>query len=164
MSVAHHPRRQPALLLSHAHRHHFFDIALNLTAPNGLLFMLNVHPERQHEVVCGDAFTVQPGLPITEFRDVIGNRCARIAVPAGVQEMRVSNRATVRDSGPGIAEAELPQVLQPFHRLEASRNRSTGGVGLGLAIAHDIARQHRGTLEIHNPVPTGLVATLTLPC
>jgi protein-histidine pros-kinase len=84
---------------------------------------------------------------------------AHITLHDGATELRIA----VRDSGPGIAEAELPQVLQPFHRLEASRNRSTGGVGLGLAIAHDIARQHCGTLVLHNALPTGLVATLTLP-
>jgi protein-histidine pros-kinase len=84
---------------------------------------------------------------------------AHITLHDGATELRIA----VQDSGPGIAEAELPQVLQPFHRLEASRNRSTGGVGLGLAIAHDIARQHCGTLVLHNALPTGLVATLTLP-
>jgi len=72
-------------------------------------------------------------------------------------------RLEVRDLGPGIAPAELQQVLQPFYRVESSRNRSSGGVGLGLAIAHDIARQHGGTLELSNAAPRGLLATLTLP-
>ena len=69
----------------------------------------------------------------------------------------------VRDRGPGIPAEQLPQVLQPFYRLEASRNRHTGGVGLGLSIAQDIARQHRGTLALCNAPGGGLQVTLTLP-
>ncbi len=69
----------------------------------------------------------------------------------------------VRDRGPGLPEAELVQVLAPFYRVEGSRNRQTGGVGLGLAIANDIVRQHGGTLALRNAEGGGLVATLTLP-
>jgi signal transduction histidine kinase len=69
----------------------------------------------------------------------------------------------VHDKGPGIPEADLERVLEPFHRLDASRNRHHGGVGLGLSIAQDIARRHQGQLRLRNAEPTGLVATLTLP-
>jgi signal transduction histidine kinase len=74
-----------------------------------------------------------------------------------------SLRIEVMDPGPGIPEAELAKVLAPFYRVEGSRNRQHGGVGLGLAIAHDIARQHGGTLALRNAPAGGLVATLTLP-
>jgi len=69
----------------------------------------------------------------------------------------------VRDFGPGIAESELQNVLQPFYRLEGSRNRGSGGVGLGLSIAQDIARRLNGQLSLHNATPSGLVARVTLP-
>lgn len=69
----------------------------------------------------------------------------------------------VTDDGPGIAEPELVKVLTPFYRLESSRNRNSGGVGLGLATAHDIARRHAGTLQLANHPNGGLAATLTLP-
>ena len=72
-------------------------------------------------------------------------------------------RIEVRDRGPGIAEAELDKVLAPFYRLDGSRNRQHGGVGLGLAIAHDIARRQGGTLVLRNGADGGLVASLTLP-
>lgn len=72
-------------------------------------------------------------------------------------------RIEVSDSGPGIPEGELDKVLAPFYRVEGSRNRHTGGVGLGLSIAHDIARQHQGCLTLKNGTPTGLVVTLELP-
>jgi len=76
-----------------------FDITLELQAPNALVCMLNVHPDRRHDVLEGDAITVQPALPLTEYIDGFGNRCTRIAVPAGVQRVRLFNRATVQDSG-----------------------------------------------------------------
>ena len=72
-------------------------------------------------------------------------------------------RIEVRDDGPGIPQSELARVLAPFYRLEASRNRHSGGVGLGLSIAHDIARRHQGQLSLRNGERAGLVATLTLP-
>lgn len=69
----------------------------------------------------------------------------------------------VEDEGPGIPTAELERVLEPFHRLEGSRNRETGGSGLGLSIARAIAIEHAGTLTLSNRVPTGLKASVRLP-
>lgn len=70
---------------------------------------------------------------------------------------------TVHDDGLGMAEHELGNVLMPFYRLELSRNRNSGGVGLGLATAHDIALKHKGSLTLTNDPASGLVATLLLP-
>lgn len=72
-------------------------------------------------------------------------------------------RLAVLDRGPGIAPEELEKVLQPFYRVEASRNRHSGGVGLGLATAHDIAHQHGGRLVLSNREGGGLRAELQLP-
>jgi len=69
----------------------------------------------------------------------------------------------VRDEGPGIPDAELERVFEPFHRLESSRNRATGGSGLGLTIARNIARAHGGELVLRNRAGGGLEAVLTLP-
>ena len=69
----------------------------------------------------------------------------------------------VRDAGPGIPDAELGRVFEPFYRLEASRNRSTGGTGLGLTIARNIAQTHGGDITLRNLPEGGLEATLTLP-
>lgn len=69
----------------------------------------------------------------------------------------------VLDDGPGIPEAQLEQVFEPFFRLEASRSRATGGTGLGLGIARNIARSHGGDLVLRNRPEGGLVAVLTLP-
>lgn len=69
----------------------------------------------------------------------------------------------VHDDGPGIAPEELDKVLIPFYRVESSRNRNSGGVGLGLATAHQIAQTHGGGLTLSNPAEGGLLATLCLP-
>lgn len=69
----------------------------------------------------------------------------------------------VSDRGPGIPEHELEQVLQPFYRLEASRNRDTGGAGLGLAIASQLVRAIGGDLKLANREGGGLSATISLP-
>lgn len=69
----------------------------------------------------------------------------------------------VVDSGPGVPAEDLERVFEPFYRLEASRNRETGGAGLGLSIARDIAQAHGGTLSLGNRPTGGLKATLVLP-
>jgi signal transduction histidine kinase len=68
----------------------------------------------------------------------------------------------VDDAGPGIPPANMEQVFAPFFRLEQSRNRETGGVGLGLSIARAIARHHGGDIGLENR-PTGLRAIIRLP-
>ncbi|MBI2380230.1 MAG: HAMP domain-containing protein [Gammaproteobacteria bacterium] len=69
----------------------------------------------------------------------------------------------IRDHGPGIPEAELERVFQPFVRLEASRSRHTGGTGLGLTIARAIAEQAGGRLDLANHPEGGLLASLYWP-
>jgi signal transduction histidine kinase len=67
------------------------------------------------------------------------------------------------DRGPGIPEEALQRVFDPFFRLENSRAQQTGGTGLGLGIARNIARAHGGDLVLHNRAEGGLCARLTLP-
>lgn len=69
----------------------------------------------------------------------------------------------VLDRGPGIDEAELQAVLQPFYRVENSRNRETGGTGLGLAIAQQLTVALGGTLVLSNRQGGGLQAQVSLP-
>jgi signal transduction histidine kinase len=76
-----------------------------------------------------------------------------------------AERITIRilDEGPGIPEEEIEKAFDPFFRGEASRNRETGGTGLGLGIARNIARAHGGELSLRNRPEGGLEAALTLP-
>lgn len=69
---------------------------------------------------------------------------------------------SVLDKGPGIPVEELQAVLQPFYRVESSRNRTTGGTGLGLAIAQQLAQALPGQLSLSNRPTGGLQAKLTL--
>jgi len=70
---------------------------------------------------------------------------------------------TVADNGPGLPESELDKVFQPFYRVETSRNRETGGSGLGLALARDVFRRLGGDLTLANRQSGGLAATAWLP-
>jgi signal transduction histidine kinase len=65
--------------------------------------------------------------------------------------------------GPGIPEAQMERVFDPFYRLETSRSRETGGSGLGLTIARNIAHKHGGTLTLRNKPGGGLECLLVLP-
>jgi signal transduction histidine kinase len=70
---------------------------------------------------------------------------------------------TVRDTGQGIAEEDLPYVFDRFWRGDTTRNRSTGGSGLGLAIARQLVRAHKGTIDVKSAVGEGTCFTVTLP-
>ena len=69
----------------------------------------------------------------------------------------------IEDNGPGIPASELPQVLRPFYRGEASRNRASGGIGLGLAITDRTVQSLGGHLQLENRAEGGLRATIRLP-
>jgi signal transduction histidine kinase len=69
----------------------------------------------------------------------------------------------VEDDGPGIPEAEIARMVEPFARLDASRNSATGGAGLGLTLARAIAEQHGGRLTLANRLGGGLTAIVVLP-
>jgi signal transduction histidine kinase len=84
---------------------------------------------------------------------------------ASVTVERVTGAVRVRivDQGPGLAPAELGKVFDPFYRVESSRSRESGGTGLGLTIARNIAEQHGGRITLANCPDGGLEATLILP-
>ena len=67
----------------------------------------------------------------------------------------------VRDEGPGLPPEELERVFEPFYRVESSRNRDTGGSGLGLSIARDVAQSLGGSLILRNLPERGLEALLS---
>ncbi|MBI2254060.1 MAG: HAMP domain-containing histidine kinase [Proteobacteria bacterium] len=70
----------------------------------------------------------------------------------------------IADIGPGIAPSDIETAFKPFQRLETSRNRATGGTGLGLTIARDIVHGHGGSLTLrNNEGAPGLTATIRLP-
>ena len=72
-------------------------------------------------------------------------------------------RIVVEDSGPGIPDADLDKVFEPFMRLEGSRNLETGGVGLGLATAQSIVHTLGGEISLSNRDTGGLRVTIEVP-
>ena len=87
-----------------------------------------------------------------------GSAHVTMAVPAGGMV-----EIAIEDHGPGIPESEMTRVFEPFRRLEQSRNRETGGVGLGLPIARNMLRAHGGDVVLSNRPGGGLKALVTLP-
>ncbi len=81
----------------------------------------------------------------------------------GLALAKDSFEISIEDDGPGIPEEEFERVFVPFFRLEGSRSRTTGGVGLGLSIARTIARGHGGDIELTNLRSGGLRAVIRLP-
>jgi signal transduction histidine kinase len=106
----------------------------------------------------------QPGALRRCLTNLIDNACnygqlARVSV--ALEQHKAAIR--IRDRGPGIPEAELDAVFEPFYRLEGSRSRDTGGTGLGLTIALNIAENHHGQLTLRNLAEGGLEVLLELP-
>lgn len=98
------------------------------------------------------------------FANLIDNACKY-----GKQaEVRLSEDAdaievTIADRGPGIPADQVELAFTPFRRLEGSRNRESGGVGLGLSIARDVVHGHGGSIALQANQPTGLLARVRLP-
>ena len=85
------------------------------------------------------------------------------AARVSVDRINGAARIRIRDAGPGIPGGELARVFDPFYRVETSRSRESGGTGLGLTIARNIAEQHGGSISLANHPEGGLEATLMLP-
>jgi two-component system sensor histidine kinase CpxA len=68
----------------------------------------------------------------------------------------------IRDHGPGVPEEALSRLFDPFYRVETDRNRTSGGIGLGLSIARRAIELHKGSIKARNVKP-GLEVELELP-
>ena len=107
---------------------------------------------------------VQPNLLRRAIRNLVENGIKY----GGAVEVAVRGSAggiaiEVSDKGPGIPDAELARVQEPFYRMEPSRSRETGGSGLGLTLAQAAAQAHGGRLELENRPGGGLCARILLP-
>ena len=116
----------------------------------------------------GRARLPYPGRSIA-LRRALGNLMDNVRYYAGgTMEIVVEDNdqmllIRIVDHGPGIPEAEQMRMLEPFQRLEPSRNPATGGSGLGLAIARSVVHAHGGELDLSNRVGGGLEVRVTLP-
>ncbi|MEE9432922.1 MAG: ATP-binding protein [Sphingorhabdus sp.] len=108
--------------------------------------------------------SIRPMLLRRALRNLVANALryggnAAIHLASGNEGIRI----VVEDNGPGIADADIEQMFEPFVRAEASRNRASGGSGLGLTIARAIARAHGGDVTLVNRAEGGLRASIHLP-
>lgn len=122
----------------------------------------------------GQALTLSPGAPISALvspvalRRMLNNLVDNAVAYGGAVtlEVQVANGAAhiaVLDRGLGLPDAVLARITAPFERGEASRNRRTGGAGLGLSIVQALAQAHGGRLVLANREGGGLSATIVLP-
>lgn len=116
----------------------------------------DVHPVR----VVGD-----PARLSQVLRNLVDNaaRAAHTTVRLTTAEQNGSAIITVEDDGDGIPEADRQRVFERFVRLDTSRSRASGGSGLGLSIAQEIARAHNGTITLNSSSTGGTTAVVTLP-
>ncbi|WP_042883530.1 ATP-binding protein [Cupriavidus necator] len=123
--------------------------------------------ETGHEVALGGQ--AQPLLASpSDLRRAVVNLVENARRYAGAASIVLTDSAErvlidICDDGPGIPPDELQRVMEPFYRIESSRSRATGGVGMGLSIAADIAARHGGELTLTNRPEGGLRARLSLP-
>ena len=118
-----------------------------------------------------DKIQGSPELLCRAAENVIRNAIAYTAEGTSVEiqltdEYRAGERFTVlrvRDHGPGVPEEALQSIFRPFYRLDLSRQRSTGGYGVGLAITDRAVRLHGGAVTARNATGGGLVVEMRLP-
>jgi signal transduction histidine kinase len=143
--------------------------------------MRNVNISALVESLCTDM--ADEGLPVTyqhddnsinltcrptEIRRCLQNIIDNAIKYAGEAQLSILRNKNdtlivIKDNGPGIPENQLHYVLQPFSRLEQSRNDDTGGIGLGLSIADNIVKSHGGILTLVNHPAGGLTVEIQLP-
>ena len=134
-----------------------------------LLAALQADQQAMGRTVVVEGRTGQPCIVVASLlRRALSNLMDNAVLYGGRATVRVEETPDtlvlrILDEGPGIPEAELGRVFEPFVRLEASRSRATGGTGLGLGIARNIARAHGGDVVLSNRAEGGLEARLSLP-
>jgi signal transduction histidine kinase len=113
-----------------------------------------------HLVVRARPFALKRALTNLISNAVKYGGCARVTL-GGVEARQIT--LAIEDEGPGIPASDAERLFQPFQRLETSRNRETGGIGLGLTIARNILRSHGGDVLLGNRATGGARATVILP-
>jgi signal transduction histidine kinase len=150
---------------------HRAPIAPSTVASEAVQRMRSRHPERPLEVAVPDSLPEIDVDPVL-FRRVIDNLLENAHKYTPNRESAIRLTATqaegsvafeIADKGVGLSADELPHVFDPFWRSERSRNRATGGVGLGLTLVKRILDAHGGGIRVTSEVGAGTVARITVP-
>jgi two-component system osmolarity sensor histidine kinase EnvZ len=136
--------------------------------PLMLMTIVNDYADHQIEIrYDGPAHAVYKGRPFALKRAVTNlvENALKYATPPSLELLREARAyvLVVRDRGPGIPERALQDVFLPYYRVEKSRNRNTGGVGLGLTVVQAIVQGHGGEVMLTNSPEGGLEARVLLP-
>lgn len=109
--------------------------------------------------------SINPDLMARAVHNIIRNglRYARSSIAVHVQASEHWVEIRICDDGPGIPDAMREKIFEPFARLETSRDKSSGGYGLGLAIAARILQRHNGSIHVENCAPCGACFILRWP-
>jgi signal transduction histidine kinase len=104
----------------------------------------------------------------TVVRNLVENAIKYSGPDSRAVEIRAAtdaDRVVIRviDEGPGIPEADIPSLFEPFFRVDRSRSKKTGGFGLGLSIARRIVEAHGGTIAVQNNAGRGVSVIVVLP-
>ncbi|MDK2761305.1 MAG: two-component sensor histidine kinase [Sphingopyxis sp.] len=126
------------------------------------------YEERGKDVTVADvadvAVMARPMLLKRGVRNLLDNAMAyAVRARLSVRVVEGQARIVVSDDGPGLTDEQIATLIEPFARGEQSRNRATGGAGLGLSIARDIAEGEGGSLTLANREGGGLDAVIALP-
>lgn len=98
------------------------------------------------------------------FENILRNaiKYAKTTIHCTIDDNENNIIITICDDGDGVSDADLPYLLEPFYRVSQSRERQSGGAGLGLAIAKQAIELHQGTISLANQPNSGLKVTITL--
>jgi signal transduction histidine kinase len=136
--------------------------------PHVLLTIANDYADQDIDIgYAGPAHAVYRGRPFA-LKRAFTNLIDNAAKYAKTQEIELSCEeaalvVAIRDRGPGIPPDALDNVFRPYYRVDKSRNRTTGGVGLGLTVAQAIVQGHGGEITLKNRPEGGLEARIVLP-
>jgi two-component system sensor histidine kinase CpxA len=129
------------------------NIALHLSSSGG------THVQGDHELLRSAVENVVRNA--VQYTGI--GTCVEVSLAIGPSSIGQEAWLVIRDHGPGVGASELQDIFRPFYRTAKSRDRRSGGAGLGLAIAERIVRLHHGTILAKNVEPHGLQITITFP-
>ncbi len=119
-------------------------------------------PPREPHIVRGNTALLASAVE-NVVRNAVSYTAPSSTVRLSLERTGDLQRIAVSDQGPGVPEAELERIFEPFHRVAESRARDSGGDGIGLAITARVMAAHRGTATAENALGGGLLVSLTVP-
>lgn len=142
----------------------FLDAILGQSMPVAKQYGVNIYFDRPREAVTVSADAAKLGMAIANLVDNgIKYNSEGGSVTATLKPVGGNAEIEIRDTGAGIAEADMPKLFQKFYRGEGTMKKVTGGSGLGLYLAKNIIEGHKGTIRVESVEGRGTTFFITLP-